>query len=130
MQHANITVKAANGTTDVVFVAKSPFAGDRSPATWAVDADSVYRDQRTVATHASRPHGTKKARRDFIDILVPVVRTIDGNPVRVDTIPFRFESTVGNSVTDTEANEATARAVNLLASVLMKSAIAAKENFS
>lgn len=130
MQHSNITVKAANGTTDVVFVAKSPFAGDRSPATWAVDADSTYRDQRTIVTHSARAHGTKKARRDFIDIVVPVVRTVDGNLQKVDVIPFRFESTVSNSVTDTEADEATARAVNILASALMKSAISRKENFS
>lgn len=35
---ANITVKATNGTTDVIYVAKTASAGDSTPARYSADA--------------------------------------------------------------------------------------------
>lgn len=37
-QMANITVKKADGTTDVVYTALTPAGGDNSPARWSANA--------------------------------------------------------------------------------------------
>ena len=39
-QISDITVKKADGTTDVVYVAATPSAGDKSPAVWTQNAFS------------------------------------------------------------------------------------------
>lgn len=56
---ADITVKAANGTTDVVLKAKAPSFGDKSDAIWNIDASSTIRNHRPVFTSQTLWNGTK-----------------------------------------------------------------------
>lgn len=118
---ANVTVKAANGTTDVVYVAKSPAAGDGSQAVWAVDAASTYRDQRAVAKISAADNGTRTARRVRQSHSVPIIRTIDGLPTKIGNIVFERSAIIPNGVTDSEAAEAAAMDANFSASTLIKS---------
>jgi hypothetical protein len=43
---ADITVKKADGTTDVIYVAMAPSSGDKTPAIWMQNAFSAYQGHR------------------------------------------------------------------------------------
>lgn len=53
---SNITVKAANGTSDVVFTALNPAGGDGSVARWSVNTANPVAALRPVFTASSRPN--------------------------------------------------------------------------
>lgn len=59
---ANITVKKADGTTDIVYTALSPSAGDKVPAQWRVESIGTVAGNRPVYTVTSRYTADKKAR--------------------------------------------------------------------
>jgi hypothetical protein len=61
---SNITVKKADGTTDVTFVAKVPSAGDSSPAVWRQDSHAApYVGLKPELRMDSRFNGDRTARR-------------------------------------------------------------------
>lgn len=117
---ANVTIKAANGTTDVVLVAKVPSAGDKSPAKWTVDTAAAIREHRPSATLMSQDNGNRTARKMSIVSRFPVVRTINGVLTVVATVPCSIDIPMPNGLTDTEAAEAIAFHVNFAASTLAK----------
>lgn len=119
-QMADVTVKAADGTTNVVYVSKVPSAGDKSPAKWTADAASTTRDHRPVATLMSKDNGDRSARVMTYVGNVPIVRTIDGVPTVVARVPANFEIRVPGGITDVETGEAVARHVNFCAASLPK----------
>lgn len=45
---ANITVKKADGTTDVVYTALTPSAGDKTSARWSLTASSTKANLRLL----------------------------------------------------------------------------------
>lgn len=119
-QMANVTVKSANGTTDVVFVAKVPSAGDKSAARWEVDAASTYRNQRPNVSVSSQFNGERTARRVNWTANFPVVRTENSVAVVKHVVPVSMVFTIPTGLTDSEANEVTAQMGNFLASALAK----------
>lgn len=60
---ANVTIKAANGTTDVVFTAISASGGDTSPAIWRNEAFGGTMGQRPEFRLSSAPNGAKTIRK-------------------------------------------------------------------
>lgn len=102
---ADITVKAANGTTDVVLKAKTPSFGDKSDAVWTIDASSTIRNHRATFTSQTLWNGPKTARRAIARASWPVVRMVEG----VETIVHRCEGSqnvlVPQGLTDSEVAE-------------------------
>lgn len=122
-QMANITIKAANGTTDVVLVAKVPSAGDSSPATWAEDASNTIRKLRPTMSAVSRFNGDRTARRVDLKVSVPIVRVVDTTSTQAGSFVANLSFVVPQDVSDTEANEAVARVVNFASSTLIKAVL-------
>jgi hypothetical protein len=81
---ANITVKAADGTTDVVFTALTPAGADGSPAVWRYEDTAVPPSQRTRFEVSSRWNAPKDARK---------INTFLTSPILTATaVPTVFES--------------------------------------
>lgn len=122
-QMANITVKKADGTTDIVYTASVPSSGDKSPALWTQNAQSI-RSFRPQITTLSQFNGPRDARRVNVVGKYPVVRTISGTDQKVATIPVEATIALPLVITDTEAQEVVAQFANILRSTLMQDVLA------
>lgn len=122
---ANITVKADNGTTDVVYTALTPSAGDSVAAQWRVDAASTKPAFRPSVEMRSQYNGPRSARRVNVRAKYPVVETVNGADTLVGTIPVEFTMTLPLGVADTATAEAVSQFGNLLVSSLIRSSIKA-----
>jgi hypothetical protein len=119
---ANITVKAANGTTDVVYVAKSPSAGDTVPAIWrneSVGTAPAHMPELRLTWRES-PNGQKRrGRATYVypqiatDTTTSTTSVVDKASAGVD-----FELPKGFPITS--ASEFAAQFGNLFASALVK----------
>lgn len=128
---ANITVKAADGSTDVVFTIKAPSAGDGVKATWYADALGGGSDANKPKLEVwSQNNAARDARRWEAKYSFPyyVTSTVDSTTRVMATIPVNFTITLPTSIPDAQRAEAVAHITNLLKSTLlvdsMKSAFA------
>jgi hypothetical protein len=117
---ANITVKNA-ANTDVIYVAKVPSAGDRSPAKWTADALSTIVGQRPSFTVETRDNGPKNGRVFESVFSFPVIETVNGVPTVVATVPLRCSGTLPTNVDNTKVSDAFVQHGNLLVSTLLRS---------
>lgn len=118
MQMANITVKAANGTTDVVYTQLGASAGDDVPARWRVEDTSpiAYRRRANMLT---RDNAKRNARVAIFTSAHPVIRQVNGVDTLIGTIPLQTQGTMGTNFTQAEIDEAVAQHMNLCASALV-----------
>lgn len=121
---ANITVKKADGTTDIVYVADTPSAGDKSPATWSVK-NAVARALRTTLSFLSQWNGQRSGRRCTVVAKFPIVRDINGVQTVVATIPAEMTILIPQLVFDAEATEAVIQFANLVKSQLISDSLIA-----
>jgi hypothetical protein len=120
-QMANITVKKADGTTDVVYEQVTPSAGDKSPSMWTVPSASTYRNLRPIVQLTTQFNGPRTARRAHIVGSYPIVRTDSGgNSYAAGNIPVDFTITLPQIVSDNEAKEVVYQMGNLIVSALMR----------
>jgi len=80
---ANITVKKADGTTDVVYTAIAPASGDRTPAVFRNDTVGTTMAERPTLTIQSRDNGPRTARRVDVNFSWPTVEQDAGGNKRV-----------------------------------------------
>lgn len=123
---ANVTVKAANGTTDVVFVAQSPSGGDGIPAIWRIDAEGTNPAVRPSFQLRAGWNGPKTLRRSEALYVHPYAYT-DANTglsLSKSKVSVQITVQVPQDIPDTTADEAVARAVNMAASALIKECFA------
>jgi len=120
---ANITVKAANGTTDTVFTAVQASGGDKSPAIWRNEAFGGTVGQRSEMRIRSSPDGTGKARRVEGSFTMPQLYTdtTTGLSQVWKRSNAKFEASVSTEMSDAQLAEFAAQFGNLLASTLIKS---------
>lgn len=120
-QMANITVKKANGTTDIVWTGVSPSAGDKSPAVWkslTVGATPGVRPE-FRAVGESNSNGT--ARRLKTSMVWPSsVLDANGRPVVLDKCSGSSLFTIAQNMSDVEIAEFAYQYANLIASQLHK----------
>lgn len=121
---ANITVKKADGTTDIIYVADTPSAGDRSPATWSVK-NAVARALRTSLSFLSQWNGQRSGRRCTVVAKYPIIREINGVQTVVATIPAEMTILIPQLVLDAEASEAVIQFGNLVKSQLISDSLIA-----
>lgn len=119
-QMANITVKASNGTTDVVYNAATPSAGDKSPAVWRVNAANVVPMYRPSFSLVMRDNGQKTGRHVEGVLKYPIVVTEGGVPVLKATVPLSFSGTLPTNVDASLVKEASYQFGNLIASALIR----------
>jgi len=121
----NITIKKADGTTDVLFTGVSPSAGDKSPA--------IFRSNSVGSSVLARPelrvtaqnNGTNTARRIKIDFTYPQVadNIVAGTRQVVGRANFSLTGIVPVAMDDEIVTEACTQVINLLASSLMRDVV-------
>lgn len=124
MQIADITVKKADGTTDVVYTAITGAAGDGAPAIWHGQSQGS-----TVATHPkfevrSAWNGPKTARRVSHKFEFPVELNKDGIITVTDKVIGEGSILVPQNLAETNIKERVYQYTNLLAAALIKEAMA------
>lgn len=124
-QIANITVKAANGTTDVVYSAMTPSSGDTTPALWRAEGSGASASLRPTLSLLSKWNGPKTARRVTGNFQYPQTATVDGVETVINRVPVEFSFLIPQAVPDTVIAEAVAQAANLINSTLVKDSIKA-----
>lgn len=123
---ADITVKKYDGTTDIVWTAKVPSAGDKAAALWRSETVgggvAIGMPELRVTTQYN---GDKTARRGTVSFSYPIVGT-DVN-TGLSVVQYRYNGTLSFSadmrMSAGQLQEAGAQMANLLASTLMKSVL-------
>jgi len=124
---ANITVKKADGTTDIVWTAIAASGGDKSPAVFRSETAAGTQGQRPVLQVSARSNAAGDVRRIDISGSFPGVytnTTTSQTEIR-SKMTVQASFAVPQNVTSTDINEFAAQIPNLLASALMKSVIGA-----
>lgn len=127
---ANITVKATNGTTDVIYVAKSPSAGDSVPARWRADALGASASLKPEVSMVSRDNGPGTGRRITMEFTWPqtYTDTATGLVKVANKAPGSVTLLLPKEMPDTQINETVDQFFNLISSALVRSAF--KEGFA
>lgn len=121
---ANITVKKNDGTTDVMFTAVVPSAGDKSSAVWRSMSVGTAPSHRPELRCSSQSNGANTARRVEGTFVYPqTVTGTDGKITVANKAFLSFSALVPQSMADAEINEFVSQGVNLAASTLVKDTI-------
>lgn len=120
-QAADITVKASDNTTNVVYSVLAPSAGDKIPTKWRANALHAIPAFRPTFELLGRPSGVVgSARRMEGTLLFPIVQTVNGVETVVFTVPFRVDLTLPQGVPQAPVKEAIYQGGNLLVSALIR----------
>lgn len=122
---ASITVKKADGTTDIVYDALSASGGDSSPAVWRQDTGasaSLPVGLRSLFKLWTQWNGPKTARQMKINFVSPyaVQDSTTSLYSAKDRVVLDAIITVPQGIPASQINEAVAQAFNLMASTLVK----------
>lgn len=120
---ADITVKKNDGTTDIVYVGKSPAGGDSSSAVWRADAHAApYAGLKPSFTLAAKWNGAKTARRLDANYAYNGYATdsTTGVSTKTGTIPFTLSCAIPQSMPQADIDEAVAQFANLVKSSLVQ----------
>lgn len=124
---ADITVKKADGTTNIVFSALTPSSGDKVAAQWRSETAGTSASLRPTFGMQTQWNGPRTARRVQLEGQYPY--TITDTTTSVTSvkarIPFQGTFTVPAEVPDAIVSEAIAQISNLVASALVQSSIKA-----
>lgn len=124
-QMANVTVKAADGTTDVVYTALTPSAGDSVPAKWRVETAAAVVANRPTQSMLAQDTTKKDARKVILRGKYPVSRTVNGEVVQVGVIPLELSGVIGLQFTQAEIDEAVMQHTNFCVSALIRNSFKA-----
>lgn len=127
---ANITVKKADGTTDIVFDALSGSGGDGSPAVWRQDtgaASGLPVGHRKLLKLWTVWNGPKTARQMKFNFVMPYAVQDSTTTLysTKDKVVFDGIITIPQGIPAAEINEAVYQGLNVLASALFKQSGAA-----
>jgi hypothetical protein len=119
---ADITVKKADGVTNITYTQLTPSAGDRVAAQWRENTATTAA-YRPVVGMRTQNNGAKDGRRVLITGNFPYVDPVSG--LVIAKMPLVFEGTVPLNVPDTFVSEGVAQFSNLLVSALIQASIKA-----
>lgn len=119
---ANITVKAQDGVTDVIYVAKAGSAGDKNPALWQQDAYGTSVSLRPTFQMSTQWNGPKTARRaEFVFVYPQLVTDSTTGVTSVKSRGhFAGSFVLPVDMTDTNISNTVAQLANLLKSTLIQ----------
>lgn len=118
---ANITVKNA-ANADVIYVAKVPSAGDKTPAVWIQDAAHAIVGFRPVFDVQTRTNGSGNGRILTATLRFPVIQTVNSVDSVAAICPWTITGTIPTNVDATKVQDAFVQLGNLAASALIRSA--------
>lgn len=126
---ADITVKKNDGTTDIIYVGKSPAGGDSSQAVWRADAHAApYSGLKPQLALQSRWNGARTARRMQLDYAYKAYATDSTTGVSTQTgvIPFSTTCAIPQvGVAQGDIDEAVSQYANLLKATLIQACLKA-----
>lgn len=118
---ADITVKKADGTTDIVWSGVQPSSGDTVPCVWISQTVGSALAHRPWMRIKSRDNANKTLRRIDGEVSFPETATGADSITRVvNTVNAKFDVGVPNGMADTAVAEAVHQTMNLFASALVK----------
>lgn len=117
---ANITVKKADGTTDVVYTALTPSAGDKTPARWQNNASHAKAALRATVEMTSRFNPAKTARHVTLLVKYPEVASVGGVDTVTGTGHMTIDGVIPLQVSDTAIAELVAQAANVFKAALVQ----------
>lgn len=109
----NLTVKKADGTTSVVYVAKRS-ASANTPALYTLDAANTTAVCRPRFSISDKPAAGSRSQKVEIAFAYPVTQVVDGRTVVAATIPVTASFVIPYTVADTDISEAVSQFANLL----------------
>lgn len=118
---SNLTVKKADGTTDVTYTALNPAGGDGIPA--------IFRSQTVGTAPAANPEvrvssrSSKTGRVLRITAQYPKVQTISGVETVTTGAALTVEMQISSNQSATDSTEAAAQFVNILKTPLIQSCL-------
>lgn len=120
---ANITVKASNGSTDVIYNAVTASGGDKSPAIWRNDAFGGTVGQRPELRIKSAPNGSNNSRKVEGNYTFPQLYTdtTTGLSKVATRANVSYSLSVPTDMADASLAEFAAQFGNLMAAALIKS---------
>lgn len=120
-QMANVTIKKNDGTTDVIYTAVVPSAGDKTPAIWKNQTLGSAAAHRPELRLLSRSNGTSTARRVEGTYSYPTLVTDGTGKVSVaDRVILNISGVMPTGMPDADVNEAISQGFNLFAAALLK----------
>lgn len=114
----NITIKKADGTSDIVYTAVQKSAGDGSPARYEQQTPSVLSARPQFAIQSSKPPGSGNLRRMTFNGVYPIL-DVDGKEVGRVTLSDAKVTTPRNADA-TSVKEGVHQLLNLCASAASK----------
>lgn len=123
---ASITVKAADGTTDVVYQPSNPSGGDGTKALWQATAVGTQYNQFPWMTMMSANSKDGRSRHIRLAYSYPmtVTNSTTGLISVVNQTPWEVLFTRPNSITGAVVNESVHQFTNLLVSTLVRQSVA------
>lgn len=122
---ADLTIKKADGTTDVTYVALTPSGGDRIAAQWRVEAIGAVAGNRPVFTISAKSSADKQAR--IIEGKLSYPETFTDSTTGIVSTRLRetyaFTAIVRQDAADATTAEFAAHAANLVKHTLIQSVI-------
>lgn len=117
---ANLTVKKADGTTDVVYTALKGSGSDTDPALWEVVNAAVARVFRQTASFVSRWNARKTARNCELAVVFPETVLVNGETKLIGSVPVRISVVRPTNVSDAAVKEAVYQAANIFVLAAIK----------
>lgn len=122
-QMANITVKKADGTTDVVYTAQAPSSGDSTPAVFRVDTASTRQGNRPVLTLRTQNNGNRNGRAVRLKLDFPILEMTNSIETVTARVPFELTATLPTNVPSDLVKEAIYQFGNLVVSTLIRQSL-------
>jgi len=120
---ANISIKKADGTTNIVYSLLAASGGDRSPAVWRSSTAPGTSGQQPFFQQATRSNGDNTARRIDVTFVYPSVYTdTSGNTLVRSKFVFTGSGALPLDCTAADAAEMGAQLGNLMADAMVKAA--------
>lgn len=121
----NLTVKKADGTTDIVYTAIQPASGDGQFAIWRQENTSVPQALRPTLKMRCTDNGPKTARKPHLEFSYPYTYTdsTTGLQLQAHVVLESFDGLLPTMVPDADIAEAVHQFTNLL--VALRSSIQA-----
>lgn len=119
---ANITVKKADGTTDIIYVNLSPSAGDTTPAMWRVESIGSIPGNRPALQCTSKFTADRRARIVTVKLVYPETYT-DSTTGIIQTrlrTSDSYTRIIPLDASDSVNQESAAQFANLLKSTLLQ----------
>lgn len=122
---ADITIKKADGTTDITYTALAPSAGDKTPATWRTESVGTVAANRPVLMITSKSSSDKLAR--IVEGKLSYPETFTDSTTGLTSVrlreSFSFTEITRADASDSTNTELAAQAANLLKSPLVQSVL-------